>query len=73
MSKHYFFLRNMIHILKVKVPMILQLHKFLVSSKVPLPQKSLSSLVTRNIKNNCHRDRIESALELPDDVLSNAS
>ena len=40
--------------------------------KLSLPQKSVSSLANRNIKNNCRRDMIESALEPPGNVHSNA-
>ena len=40
--------------------------------KLSFPQKSVSSLANRNMKNNCCRDMIESALELPENVLSNA-
>ena len=62
----------MTHILKVNVPMISQLQKFLTFPKLSLPQKSVSNLANRNIKNYCRRDMIESALEPPDNVLSNA-
>ena len=44
--------------------------KFLIFPKLSLLQKSVSSLVNHKIKNNCHRDTIESALEPPDNVLS---
>ena len=63
---------KMIHVLKVNVLIIIsQLQKVLTSPKLSLPQKSVSSLANRNIKNNCRRDMIESALEPPDNVLSN--
>ena len=67
-----FIFEKMIHILKVNVPIMSQLQKFLTSPKLSLPQKSVSSLANCNIENNCRKDMIESALEPPDNVLSNA-
>ena len=72
MWKHYLFLRKWHIFWKLNVPMVLHLQKFLTCPKLFLPQKSASSLTNRNIKKNCRRDVIESALEPPDNVLSNA-
>ena len=72
MWKHDLFLRKWHIFWKVNVPMVLHLQKFLTCPKLSLPQKSASSLANRKIKKNCRRDVIESALEPPDNVLSNA-